>query len=127
MQLRLLGPFEMVTDTGPVKLAGRGERALVAVLALSPRRLVADTMFIEQLWSDGEQPVDPVTPCRPGCRSCVGRLAGAGCEQLLARQGGGYRLDVDPACVDAHRFASLIDLARRAGGAEERSTGMTRP
>ena len=36
MHLHLLGPFEMVVDSGPVLLAGRGERALMAVLAGRP-------------------------------------------------------------------------------------------
>ena len=53
MHLRLLGPFEMVVDSGPVHLAGRGERALVTLLGLSPGRVVADTTLIEQLWSTG--------------------------------------------------------------------------
>src|SRR3954447_4214407 len=51
MHLCLLGPFEMVVESRPVRLTGRGERALVAVLALSPGRVVADTTIIEQLWS----------------------------------------------------------------------------
>ena len=45
-------------------------------------------------------------------------LAAAGDGQLVIRQGAGYRLDVDPAGVDVHRFATLIDTARRAGAAD---------
>ena len=64
MHLRLLGSCEMVVDSGPVRLAGRGERALVTVLALSPGRVVAGSTLIEQLWSDEDQPVDPVNALR---------------------------------------------------------------
>ena len=119
MHLNLLGPFEMVVDSGPVRLAGRGERALVAVLALSPGRVVADTTIIEQLWSDGDQPVDPVNALQTRVSKVRRALAAAGAGQPLTRQGAGYRLDVDPAGVDVHRFAALIDQARRAGAADQ--------
>ena len=119
MHLRLLGPFEMVVDSGPVRLAGRGERALVSVLALSPGRVVADTTLIEQLWSDGDQPVDPVNALQTRVSKVRRALAAAGGGELLTRHGTGYRLDVDPAGVDVHRFAALIDRARRAGAADE--------
>src|SRR6478735_8645180 len=119
MRLRLLGPFEMVVDSGPVRLAGKGERALVTVLGLSPGRVVAGTTLIEQLWSDGDQPVDPVNALQTRVSKVRRALAAAGGGQLLSRQGAGYRLDVDPAGVDVHRFAAVIDRARRAGAAEE--------
>ena len=119
MHLHLLGPFEMVVDSGPVRLAGRGERALVAVLALSPGRVVADTTLIEQLWSDGDQPVDPVNALQTRVSKVRRALAASGSGELLTRQGAGYRLDVDPAGVDVHRFTASIDRARRAGAADE--------
>ena len=119
MHLHLLGPFEMVVDSGPVRLAGRGERALVTLLGLSPGRVVADTTLIEQLWSDGDQPVDPVNALQTRVSKVRRALAAAGSGQLLTRQGAGYRLDVDPAGVDVHRFTASIDRARRAGAADE--------
>ena len=45
-------------------------------------------------------------------------LAAAGAGQPT-RQGAGYRLDVHPAGVDVHRFAALMDRARRAGAADQ--------
>jgi predicted ATPase/DNA-binding SARP family transcriptional activator len=119
MHLQLLGPFEMVVDSGPVRLAGRGERALVTVLGLSPGRVVADTTLIDQLWSDGDQPVDPVNALQTRVSKVRRALTAAGGGQLLSRRGAGYILDVDPACVDVHRFTALIDRARRAGAADE--------
>src|SRR6476469_7952713 len=109
MRLRLLGPFEMVVDSGPVRLAGKGERALVTVLGLSPGRVVAGTTLVEQLWSDEDQPVDPVNALQTRVSKVRRALAAAGSGHLLSRQGTGYRLDVNPTDVDIHRFTSLID------------------
>jgi predicted ATPase/DNA-binding SARP family transcriptional activator len=119
MHLHLLGPFEMVVDAGPVRLAGRSERALVTLLGLSPGRVVADTTLIEQLWSDGDQPVDPVNALQSRVSKVRRALAASGSGELLTRQGAGYRLAVDPAGVDVHRFTASIDRARRAGAADE--------
>jgi len=119
MHLHLLGPFEMVGDSGPVYLTGRGERALVTLLGLSPGRVVADTTLIEQLWSDGDQPVDPVNALQTRVSKARRALAASGSGELLTRRGAGYRLDVDPAGVDVHRFTASIDRARRAGAADE--------
>src|SRR6476620_2131397 len=119
MHLQLLGPFERMVDSGPVRLAGRGDRALVTLVGLSPGRVVADTTLIEQLWSDGDQPVDPVNALQSRVSKVRRVLAAAGSGQLLSRQGAGYRLDVDPAGVDVHRFAASIDRARRAGAADQ--------
>src|SRR6478609_181576 len=119
MHLRLLGPFEMVVGSGPVHLAGRGERALVTLLVLSPGRVVADTTLIEQLWPDRDQPADPVNALQTRVSKVRRTLAAAGSGELLTRQGAGYRLDVEPAGVDVHRFTAAIDRARRAGAADE--------
>ena len=81
--------------------------------------MVADTTLIEQLWSDGDQPVDPVNALQTRVSKVRRALAAAGSGELLTRQGAGYRLDVDPAGVDVHRFTASIDRARRAGAADE--------
>ena len=50
VEVRLLGPFELVTSEGPQRLPGHGERALLAALALSAGRAVALPTLIETLW-----------------------------------------------------------------------------
>jgi DNA-binding SARP family transcriptional activator len=117
MQLRLLGSFELVLDSGPVRLPGRGERALVAVLALAERRTVPDTTLIEQLWSEGQRPVDPSNALQTRVSKLRRAMTAAGGGHLLTRDGPGYRLDIDPAAVDIHRFAAVTAAARRAGDA----------
>jgi DNA-binding SARP family transcriptional activator len=60
MQVRLLGPFEVVLDDVAQRLPGRGERALLALLALSAGRVVAATSLVGQLWSPADLPDDPL-------------------------------------------------------------------
>ena len=117
MQLCLLGSFELILDGGPLRLPGRGERALVAVLALAERRTVPDPTLIEQLWSEGQRPVDPSNALQTRVSKLRRAMAAAGGLNLLTRDGPGYRLDIDPAAVDIHRFAAVTAAARRAGDA----------
>ncbi len=97
VQLRLLGPFELVLDGVAQRVPGQGERALVTVLALSAGRVVAATTLIDQLWSSGEQPVDPVNALQIRVSKVRRALAAAGRADLVIRQGAGYRLNLEPA------------------------------
>ena len=111
MHLHLLGPFEMVVDSGPVRLAGRGERALVTVLALSAGRVVADTTLIEQLWSDGDQPVDPVNALQTRVSKVRRALAAAGSGELLIPAG----RRVPPGCGPGRRRRAPLHRVDRPG------------
>ena len=51
MELRLLGPFEVV-DGAPIALGGRKQRALLARLALEANRTVAVQRLVDDLWGD---------------------------------------------------------------------------
>ena len=115
MDLRLLGPFEVLHDGVPQPLPGRGERALLAVLALAVPDTVAATTLIQQLWLEQELPDDPVNALQIRVSKLRRALAGMDAQGLVARHGSGYRLEVDASAVDAHRFAALMRAARRCG------------
>ena len=117
MKLRLLGPFELEISKQALMLSGRGERALCALLGLSAGRVVAASTFVEQLWSEEQQPRDPLNALQPRVSKVRRALAAAGGPDLLSREGAGYRLAIDPADVDVHRFTDLVERARRAGAA----------
>ena len=115
MQVRLLGPFEVVLDDVAQRLPGRGELALLALLALSAGRVVAATSLVGQLWSPADLPDDPLNALQIRVSKLRRALAAMGGRDLVIRDGTGYRLDVDAATVDAHAFHSLIQAARRTG------------
>src|SRR2546429_560789 len=75
MEFQLLEPFEVRVDATPQPLAGRGERALLALLALSPGKAVAITTLIDALWNPGDLPHDPANALQLRVSSCAGRSA----------------------------------------------------
>ena len=115
MHVLLLGPFEVVTDLGQRRLPGRGERALLALLALSVGRVVPTTALVDALWSSGELPVDPGNALHVRVSKLRRALAAIDAPDLVHRDGSGYRLDLNPESVDAHQFAALVEAARRTG------------
>src|SRR3954452_950713 len=115
MQLLLLGPFEVVTDLGQRLLPGRGERALLALLALSAGQVVPTSALVDALWSSGDLPVDPGNALHVRVSKLRRALATIDAPDLVHLDGSGYRLDLDPASVDAHRFTALVEAARGTG------------
>ena len=126
IQVRLLGPFEVVLEDVAQRLPGRGERALLALLALSAGRVVAATSLVGQLWSPADLPDDPLNALQIRVSKLRRALAVMGGRGLITRDGAGYRLDVNEAAVDAHAFQSLIQAARRTGDPARAAGGYDR-
>src|SRR3954454_19615812 len=115
VEVRLLGPFGLATAEGPQRLPGHGERALLAVLALSAGRAVALPTLIEALWDPDHQPDDPVNALQVRASKVRRALAALGAGDVVDRQGAAYRLRIDPTQIDVHAFRDLIGTARRTG------------
>src|SRR6476646_5057752 len=115
MEFRLLGPLEVVVNGLPQRLAGRGERALLAVLALSAGRVVSAAWLVERLLAPENMPADPMNALQIRVSKLRRSLSAWGQAGCLVRELGGYRLAVDPKSVDAERFAALVNLARHIG------------
>ena len=60
LQVRLLGPLEVVRDGAPVVVAAPKQRALLALLALDVGRVVSSDELADRLWA-GEAPATAVT------------------------------------------------------------------
>ena len=52
LNIQILGPLEVSDETGPIALGGQRQRALLAVLALSPGRVVATYRLVDLLWGE---------------------------------------------------------------------------
>src|SRR3954453_20240273 len=119
MEFRLLGPFEVRINAAPQLIVGHGERALLALFPLAPRKIVAITTLTDALLSTGGLPRDPANALQLRVSKLRRALTALGAPEPIHRDGAGYRLDADPGDVDAYRFARLINNARPGGGAEQ--------
>ena len=117
VRFRLLGPMEILVGGVSAPLPGGAERALMALLLLSPGRIVPATTLIDRLWSESSLPVDPMNALQIRVSKLRRVLAGIDGE-LVTRERAGYRMNIDPSAVDAEQFAELVREARsRAGSA----------
>jgi predicted ATPase/DNA-binding SARP family transcriptional activator len=104
----MLGPFEVHTDDGVLAdVPGARLRGLLVALALEPGHAVPKATLIDWIW--GER---PPADAANALQQLVSRLRKALPEGLVEGQTDGYRLTVEPGCVDAVRFERLVGQAR---------------
>ena len=95
MEIRLLGPVELVGAGGQVvPLAGNKLRGLLAVLALEAGQTVTPERLIDTLW--GEQEVNSVNVVHVLVSKLRRACADAGEANVVRTQAGGYGLDLPP-------------------------------
>jgi len=120
LSFRLLGPMEITVGGEPVAVPGAAERALLVQLLLSPGRTIPATMLVDRLWSESALPVDPMNALQIRVSKLRRSLKAHGVDDVVNRDGVGYRATVDPTSVDAVEFAARIRQARAtAAGAGE--------
>ena len=106
---RLLGPVEVVRNGHPLRLGGRRQRSLLALLLLEPGRPVSTDRLIDELW-----PEVPPPGAEGALRVYVSRLrTSLGVDQLSARPPG-YALEVEDDRLDVRRFERLLAEGHRA-------------
>jgi DNA-binding SARP family transcriptional activator/tetratricopeptide (TPR) repeat protein len=116
LEVRLLGPIEVERGGEHVALGGQKPRALLAVLALEPGRVVSVDRLVEALWP-GDQP----ETAPHAVQVYVSQLRKA-LGPVIATRPPGYVLDVDPERVDSHRFSRLAQEGRGALDADDAAT-----
>ena len=104
VELRILGPLEVIDEGGTVALGGPQHRTLVARLLLARGRSVPLDDIIGSLW-DGEPPRTARQQVHKLVSAVRRRLPGV----VETVEGGGYRIVVDDHWFDADKFAALTD------------------
>ena len=118
LEFRLFGPLEVIDgQRGVLDLGTRKQRALVAMLALEPGRVVSLDRLIEELWA-GEPPAGATRTLQAyiaHLRKILepGRPPRTPPNVLLTREPG-YLLAVSPGQVDLWRFTAWADEGRAA-------------
>ncbi len=116
MELRVLGPVEAWRDGELVNLGSRQHRLILAVLALEAGRVVSVDRLVDLLWPEA-MPKNP----RSAIQVRVSQLRSAlGQDTAIEGSVDGYRLDLRPGNIDAHRFRALLNEARQLSGSGER-------
>lgn len=107
MEVRVLGPVEVLLEGNPVSLGGIKQRALLALLVANVPEVVSVDRLIDGIW--GEE-------ASPGARSTLQTYA-SNLRQILGdvirHDRGGYRLDIPSEAVDAVRFGQALEQARK--------------
>ncbi|MFJ9369679.1 BTAD domain-containing putative transcriptional regulator [Nocardia sp. NPDC101769] len=108
MRVGILGPLEVLIDDRPITVGGARLRGLLVRLAVDAGHFVSVAAVTDALWPD-----DP--PGRPqhAVQSLVSRLRRALAPIEVRSAPAGYRLELAPDAVDAHRFERLVTEARR--------------
>ncbi|GIE51136.1 SARP family transcriptional regulator [Amorphoplanes nipponensis] len=108
MDIAVLGPVELRTGTGTtVPVAGARLRTLLILLALDAGRAVSTDRLVDGVWG-----ADPPGSAAGALQALISRLRRAAPGLAIAVTPSGYRLDLDPDRVDAHRFARLVAQGR---------------
>jgi DNA-binding SARP family transcriptional activator/WD40 repeat protein len=114
VEWRVLGPVDVLIGGRSVSMGGSARR-LLALLLATPGRVVSISSIVDGLWGD-----DPPAGAEGAIQSYVSRLrralteAGLDGARLIVTRPPGYMLAVDPAAVDASRFAELVGEAHHA-------------
>ncbi|PTA46510.1 AfsR/SARP family transcriptional regulator [Micromonospora sp. RP3T] len=111
MRWSLLGPVQVTAGGRVLPIDRPQQRAVLALLLLNAGRLVPLGQLVSALWGD-----DPPASARTQVQVCVSRiraaLRDAGAADLLATQGGGYRLTVRGTELDLAEFTAAVERAR---------------
>jgi DNA-binding SARP family transcriptional activator len=112
MEFRILGPLEILDDSGhSVGLRGSRERAVLTLMLLSANQVVSADRLADDLWGDR-----PPEGADHALQVHVSRLRqalrAAGGEGMIVTQTPGYLVRVDPAAIDAARFETLVGDGR---------------
>lgn len=116
MRVRILGPLEVEDESGrALELGPPKQRALLALLVISPNSLLSTERIVDELWGD-----QPPTDGPRNVRVYVSRLrkvlepgrAKRAPGRLIVTEQAGYALRIDPERIDAHQFERLIGEAR---------------
>jgi DNA-binding SARP family transcriptional activator len=107
LEIRVLGPFEVVAGGSPADVGGSKRQALLAMLALRQGRVVDVDGLVDGLWGE-ELPAAP----RNALHHHIARLRAALGEESIVGSTDGYALK--DARVDAVRFEELLAETRGA-------------
>lgn len=111
VELRLLGPLELVVHGNAADLGGPRGRITLAMLALNPGRMITVDQLVDAIWG-----TSPPHTARSQIQTCISALrklfAGAGLPDAITTHPAGYVLRIAAESLDTEQFSSLVAQAR---------------
>jgi YVTN family beta-propeller protein len=107
VEIRILGPMEVISAGAPAALGGPKQRAFLAALVLARGKSLSVERLVDMLWGESPPPTASKT-----VHVYVSRLRKVLGEAAILTSGSAYRLVVDPEAVDAWRFERLLQEGR---------------
>jgi len=117
LEFRILGPLEVLDDDRPVRLGGGKQRAALAILLLSPNRVVSVERLADDLYA-GAPPVTAVTQVQRQV-SELRKLIGA---EAIETRTPGYVLRAAPGAVDLESFERRVGDAHQVAERGDHAT-----
>ncbi len=119
--IRVLGPIDVLTPSGPVTVGGHQARALLGALAIGADHAVPIDYLYEVLWDD-HRPASAYNTLQ----SYVSHLRQVLGTDAIVRTDHSYELRAGADTIDALAFEKLVNDAAEAREDPERSQGMCR-
>lgn len=114
VEIRVLGPIEVVVGGRAVGVGGAHPKALLAALVIGADHAVPISYLEQVLWGD-----DPPASVDNSLQSYVSHLRGLLGAGTIVRIDHAYELQMSGIEIDAIRFERLLDEAGRANGEPE--------
>lgn len=114
VHFRMLGPLEVTVDGHQIRLGGRRQRALLALLLLHANTVVSRHRLIDGVWGG-----EPPPSASESLDAYLYRLRTIIGPDRLPRRAGGYVLRVEPGELDVDDFDRLVAKARQATDADD--------
>ncbi|HEU5470251.1 MAG TPA: BTAD domain-containing putative transcriptional regulator [Actinophytocola sp.] len=111
IEIRVLGPVEVVDGDRTAPLGGPRPRTLIGALALRAPAVVSRDALAEAVW-DTHLPPGAAKTLRAHVAYLRRALSAGGFGELVTTRAPGYALTVPIERIDVHRFQELLDRAR---------------
>ncbi len=118
VDIRVLGPVEVLVEGEPAALGGPRQRALLALLVAAAPRVVSVEGLAEGVWGE-----EPSAGARSTLQTYVSNLRRS-LGDIFVYERGGYRLAVETDAIDAVRFVAELEQARTRVATDEAETAL---
>jgi len=123
MDLRVLGPIEVVDDDVTVPIGGPRQRLVLALLILNVGETVSTDRLVDDVW--GDQPPDAARRTAQAYVSNLRKELEAVRPETLVARSPGYVLTADPSIIDARRFEDAVVEGRSLLGTDPSAAAAT--